>query len=115
MDMIRECIWRNPEEFTIGVQYATITFLVMLVVWLKRATKKLHNEIDDIQSVPSLGEEFIGYSVKRRLDDGNMHIGTIVSYEGPEDNEHGYDWWVEYRNGYCETMDLEEILENVYI
>lgn len=96
------------------------TILFLCVVQLSMLYKnkcKEYNKLKDLYEQNKdlrLGEEFIGKKIKF-YKNGVRKVGTIIEYMRPTDEEHGYDWVVDYpKSKFTETFNLDEILKHYY-
>ena len=96
--------------FVVGVNVGVSAVLLISNIMQRVKINNLQDDLNNLLRVPPLGEEFIGYAVRRRCEDKKTRKGVVTSYTPPEDGEHGFDWWIEYEDGVCETMNLEELL-----
>lgn len=110
MEDLPKFMTSNLETFTLLQTCIALIPLILICATNKYVKRKI-----TFQAKP-LGEEFIGYTIRKYFKADNKVLeGIIVEYMPPSDGENGFDWWVHYEDGEMETMDLREIFRYVQV
>jgi hypothetical protein len=97
------------ESFT-SLQDVEMIWIIVTCALVILAAVHKHRRV----STAHLGHKFIGYTVRKYFKaEKKLLVGSVVRYMPPDDDEHGYDWWIKYEDGEMETMNLDELVRYI--